>query len=472
MFECAPHVGPVSRAGTEAPCPCVHSRETRVATLVAGGTIITMNASREVLRGDVLVEGGRIVAVGRVDPSLFHRRGHFEAIDAVGRVVLPGFVQTHLHLCQTLFRGAAEDLALLDWLRTRIWPFEAAHTESSLRASTRLGIAELLLGGTTAALDMGTVHHTDAIFREAAALGFRLVGGKAIMDAEDPAVPAGLRESTDDALAESLALCDRWHGAEGGRLRYAFAPRFALSCTERLLRGVAECARKRGVLVHTHASENRDEIAEVRRRTGLDNIAYLNAVGLTGPHCCLAHCVWATDEELDLLARTGTRVLHCPSSNLKLGSGVARVPEMLSRGVHVSLGADGAPCNNNLDMFTEMRLAALLQKPRAGVTALPARTVLEMATLGGAQALGLDGEIGSIEPGKRADLIVVDVATPHAAPGDDLAGQIVFSARASDVQTVLVEGRTVVHNRRLIVADPDEIVAQATGELEALRRRL
>ncbi|MBI3097451.1 MAG: 5'-deoxyadenosine deaminase [Planctomycetes bacterium] len=446
--------------------------ELAVATLITGGTLITMNPTREILRGDVLVDEGRIVAVGRIEPDLFRRRGHFEAIDAAGGIVLPGFVQTHLHLCQTLFRGSAEDLVLLDWLKTRIWPFEAAHTESSIRASTRLGISELLLGGTTAALDMGTVRHTDAIFREASALGFRLVGGKAIMDAEDPSVPPGLRESTDDALAESLGLCDRWHGAEDGRLRYAFAPRFALSCTERVLRDVAECARKRGVLVHTHASENRDEIAEVRRRTGLDNIAYMNAVGLTGPHCCLAHCVWATDDEMDLMARTGTRVLHCPSSNLKLGSGVARVPEMLSRGIEVSLGADGAPCNNNLDMFTEMRLAALLQKPRAGVASLPAATVLEMATLGGARTLGLEAEIGSIEPGKRADLVVVDIDAPHASPGEDLAERIVYATRASDVRTVLVGGVTVVQNRRLLVADPDEVVAQATSELEALRRRV
>jgi cytosine/adenosine deaminase-related metal-dependent hydrolase len=438
--------------------------------LISGGTVVTMNREREVLaRADVLVQDGRVARVGRG----LKVRGPRQVLDARGMAVIPGLVHGHLHACQTLFRGRADGLELLDWLRERIWPFEAAHDADSMRASADLTFTELLLGGATAALDMGSVHHYDAVFESAARSGVRLTGGKAMMDAGQ-GVPKGLKEATADSLAESLRLLERWHGAEGGRLRYAFAPRFVLSCTEELLRAVAREARARpGVRIHTHASENATETDVVRQKVGRDNVAYFHELGLTGPHATFAHCVWLTSEEQRLLKESGTVVCHCPASNLKLASGIAKVPELLAAGVHVCLGADGAPCNNTLDMFLEMRLAALLHKPRSGPTAMPAMQVLEMATLGGARALGMEAELGSLEPGKRADLAVVDLSGPHLLPDPgEVASQLVYAARASDVRHVVVDGRLVVHERRLLTLDAAEVAARADAQASRLARRL
>ena len=382
-------------------------------------------------------------------------------------VILPGLVQAHIHLCQTLFRGLADDLSLENWLTQRIWPLEAAHTEGSIYASAMLGAAELLLGGTTAILDMETVRHTGAAFEALESIGLRATVGKCLMDA--PSNPAALRENADKALTESSDLCSRWHGAAGGRLRYCFAPRFAPSCTGPLLRAVSDLAEKAGAVIHTHAAETLAELDTVKRETGHDEIAYLDSVGISGPRSALAHCVWVDTDGIARLARQQTNVVHCPSSNLKLGSGLAPVPEMLQAGCRVAIGADGAPCNNRLDAFAEMRLAALLHKPRLGPEVMPAAQVLELATLGGARALGLESEIGSIEVGKRADLIVLDLDGPHAQPdGAELVSRIVYSARAADVRHVVVDGRIVVRDGVLKTADLSKIRATANTEARRL----
>src|SRR5215218_2149697 len=349
-----------------------------------------------------------------MEQTVLIKGGAVVTSDAAGRV-LEGDVQTHVHLCQTLFRGAADDLELIDWLEKRVWPMEAAHDAASLRASARLGVAELIRGGTTCALTMETVNHTEEVFRVVEESGFRATVGKCMMDKGDE-VPAGLREESEDSIRESLALLEEWHGRADGRLRYCFAPRFAVSCTRGLLERVAALARERGVMIHTHASENLSEIELVESETGLRNVLYLDSLGVSGPHVLLAHCVHLDGGEIGLLASKGTHVAHCPSSNMKLGSGVAPVSEMLGSGVSVSLGADGAPCNNRLDMFTEMRSAALLQKVSRGADALPAARVLWMATLDGARALGLDSEIGSLEAGKLADITVVELGRLHTTP--------------------------------------------------------
>ncbi len=426
--------------------------------LIKGATIVTLNGAGHIFTGDVRIEDGRIA---NLDVTLTAAAD--EVIEARGRVLLPGFVQTHIHLCQTLFRGAADDLALIDWLKRRIWPMEAAHTFASLKASARLGIAEMLRGGTTCALTMETVHHTQAVFEAVEESGFRATIGKCMMDKGED-VPAPLREPTDDSIAESLALLERWHQQADGRIRYCFAPRFAVSCTRTLLERVARLARERRVLIHTHASENRDEIALVESETGLRNIAYLDALGIAAPHTVLAHCVWLDDEEMEILRRTGTHVAHCPSSNLKLGSGLARVTEMIERGISVTLGADGAPCNNRLDMFTEMRTAALLQKVRRGTEALPALTALRMATIAGARAVGMGDEIGSIEIGKRADLILLNLDKLHTAPGGDVISTIVYSATASDVETVIIDGRILVRDGRLTTMNEEAVIQEARDQ--------
>jgi cytosine/adenosine deaminase-related metal-dependent hydrolase len=343
-----------------------------------------------------------------------------------------------------------------------VWPYEAALDADAARASAELGCAELLLGGTTAILDMGTVHWQDEIFAACERAGIRALSGKAMMDRGDE-VPAGLRETTRASLDEAAALAARWHGAADGRLRYAYAPRFALSCSEELLRSAAAAARAGGMRLHTHASENRDECAAVRAQTGLDNVAYFDRIGLGGDDTVLAHGVWVSEAERALLARAGTHVVHCPSANLKLASGIAEVPELLAAGVSVALGADGAPCNNNLSIFNEMRLAALIQRPRAGTGALPARKIVELATLGGARALGLEREIGSIEVGKRADLCVVDASAVPQAPlgAGDPYSTIVFASSARDVRDVLVDGRFVVQDATLTTLPVAEVVARA-----------
>jgi 5-methylthioadenosine/S-adenosylhomocysteine deaminase len=433
--------------------------------LIRGGAVVTMDAAETVVAGDVLVRGGRIEAVG--GESSFNAD---VTIDARGCAVLPGFVQTHVHLCQTLFRGAADDLQLLDWLKRRVWPMEAAHDPASLRASARLGVAEMIRGGTTCALTMETVSHTEEVFRVVEESGFRATVGKCMMDKGDE-VPAGLREEADDSIRESLVLLERWHGRADGRVRYCFAPRFAVSCTRGLLERVAALARERGVMIHTHASENRSEIELVERETGRRNVEYLDSLGISGPHVLLAHCVHLNDDELSLLASKGTHVAHCPSSNMKLGSGVAPVSEMLGRGVSVSLGADGAPCNNRLDMFTEMRTAALLQKVSRGADALPAPRVLRMATLGGARALGLGGEVGSLEVGKRADVTVVELGRLHTTPMPDVVSTLVYAAGAQDVRDVLIDGRVVLRGGELQTLDEREVVAEAARQYGLLAAR-
>jgi 5-methylthioadenosine/S-adenosylhomocysteine deaminase len=441
--------------------------ETIPSLLIRNGLIVTMNDAYDVVTGDVSIRDGKIAAVASsiAEP-------HDAVIDAQGGFVLPGLVQTHVHLCQTLFRSYADDLPLMDWLRKRVWPMEAAHTPASLRAAARLATTELLLGGTTSVLTMETVHDTDVVFEAAADSGIRATIGKCMMDAAADGTPARLRESARDSLDESRQLRSRWHGAADGRLRAAFAPRFAVSCSRELLEAVASESADTSTLVHTHASENRDEIAIVRELSGgKSNIEYLAAVRLASPRLCAAHCVWVDDREQALLREHDVKVMHCPSSNLKLGSGLAPVVEMRGRGITVSLGADGAACNNRLDMFEEMRLAALLQATRRAPGALTARDALTMATRDGARTLGLDDEIGSIEAGKRADLIVVDQERLHLVPAADPYSALVYAARGSDVRTTIVDGAILVDEFAPKRVDLNELRATARAEARRLADR-
>jgi 5-methylthioadenosine/S-adenosylhomocysteine deaminase len=432
--------------------------------LIKGGTIVTMDEKNSIVRGDVLIRDGRIAEVGRIDSDAD------TIIEAVGCAVLPGFVQTHIHLCQTLFRGSADDLALIDWLKQRVWPMEAAHTAASIRASARLGIAELVKGGTTCALTMETVRHTEEVLRVVDETGFRATVGKCMMDKGDE-VPAGLLEKTDESIHESVALIEQWHGTSSDRVRCCFAPRFAVSCTKELLSDVAKLAVKHQVMIHTHASENRKECELVEGETGRRNVAYLDSLGISGAHVLLAHCVHLDTEEMETLARTKTNVAHCPSSNLKLGSGLARVAEMLARRIPVSLGADGAACNNRLDMFTEMRTAALLQKLAHGPEALPAGRVLRMATIDGARSLGLGKEIGSIEAGKRADVIVVSLNQLHSTPPGDIASALAYSAVATDVRATVIDGQVLMRDGELLTMNEAGVIEEANREAKSLTER-
>ena len=437
-----------------------------MSTLIRNATIVTMNDALDVVAGSVSVRDGRIAAVG-IEPA----ERHDTVIDAAGAYLLPGFIQTHVHLCQTLFRGFADDMPLLEWLRRRVWPMEALHTPQTLRASARLAASELLLTGTTTALTMETVHDTDVVFEALDEMGLRAVVGKCMMDS-DQQVPKRLQEETQASIDESVALRKRWDGRANGRLHAAFAPRFAVSCSRALLEAVADLSARDRVIVHTHASENRDEIEVVRRLSGgLSNLEYLADTGLATPHLCTAHCVWVSDAEQALLAERGVKVMHCPSSNLKLGSGLAPVAEMRARGISVSLGADGAACNNRLDMFEEMRLAATIQAVRREPGALTARDALWMATREGAHALGMSSELGSIETGKRADLILIERDRAHLAPDVDPWSTLVYAARGTDVRLTMVDGQVLVNHFALVHQDVTGITADARSAASTLAQR-
>ncbi len=437
--------------------------------ILRGGTIITMNDDFSIASGDVASVDGMLVQVGGNYTPV---TSNYSIVDAEGCLVMPGLVQSHVHMCQTLARGRADNMELLDWLHKVVWPYEGALTRDDLSASANLACLELLTGGTTAILDMGTVHHSDALFEAAQSSGLRATIGKAMMDEDDPTIPPGLKETTAASLDESQRLCEQWHGRCGDRLRYGYAPRFALSCTNELMQESVRLARQSGARLHTHTSENRNEIAEVRKRKGMDNLSFLHKMGFTGDDVCLAHCIWLNDTERKLLADTGTHVLHCPSSNMKLASGYAEIPELLDAGIKVSLGADGAPCNNNLDAFMEMRLAALIHKPRVGPKAMPASQVLKLATRGGAAALGLESKIGSLEVGKRADVIAVDVTGAHCIPMINPYSTAVYSAKSSDVKHVVVDGKVLVQDKEILSIDKDRTLHDAQFHADKLFARL
>jgi len=439
--------------------------------MIKNGTVITMDRERRVVEHcDIIVEDDRIRWVGRVGDV--GSAGADRVIDATGHIVIPGLIQTHVHLCQALFRGMSDDMELLDWLRLRTWPLEAAHDEESIYYSALLGIAELLRGGTTCVVDMETVNHTENAFRAIAQSGIRAVSGKVMMDWGND-VPEALRETGERSIAASVELADKWDGAANGRIRYAFSPRFAVSCSDWLLREVGRIAEQRGAYIHTHSSESRGEIEIVEAERGARNVIYLDRVGLLGPRTILAHCIHVDRSELDTLKRTGTHVAHCPSVNLKLASGIAPVPEMLDMQINVGLGADGAGGNNNLDQFVEMRLAALIHKPRLGPTAMPALRVLEMATLGGAAAVCMEDQIGSIEPGKKADIVMLDLRKPHASPRAcvDPVSQVVYSAHSADVVMTMVDGKVVYSGGQLANMDEIEVLDRCDAAIVRLARR-
>ncbi len=434
--------------------------------LIKNATIVTMNPDREVIHGNIYIEQNRLVEIGET------RETAEEIIDARDRVVIPGLIQPHIHLCQTLFRGQADDLELLDWLRLRIWPLEGAHDEESIRTSALLGLGELIKGGTTAIVDMETVRHTDAAIQAIAESGIRALTGKVMMDYGDD-VPDTLKETIDSSLKESVDLLEKWHGYNDGLIQYIFAPRFVISCTEELLKEVGRLAKQYGVKIHTHASENKGECELVMQRHGMRNVIYLEHIGLTGPDLILAHCIWLDDREMEIITESGTKVVHCPSSNTKLASGIARIPEMLEKKGNVSIAADGAPCNNNLDGWLEMRLAALLQKPLHGPTAMPAEKVFELVTIGGARAMGLADEIGSIEAGKKADLAIVDLNGLHTLPASNtnIYSRLVYETRADDVRATIVNGKVLMRDRQLLTIDEEEVKRQAEQDIMRVARR-
>jgi cytosine/adenosine deaminase-related metal-dependent hydrolase len=415
------------------------------------GTVV-VDATTVIEDGAVVVDGSRIEAVGQRD-ALVDQYADRETHEY--DVLLPGFVGGHIHSVQSLGRGIADDTELLDWLFDYVLPMEASLSAEEMDVAARLGYLELIENGTTTCIDHLSVAHADRAFEAAGELGIRGVLGKVLMDQRSP---EPLREDTETALAETERLIDRYHGSFDDRVRYAVTPRFAVSCTEACLRGARDLADEYdGVRIHTHASENRSEIETVENDTGLRNIHWLDEVGLTGEDVVLAHCVWTDESEREVLAETGTHVTHCPSSNMKLASGVAPVEDYLDRGINVALGNDGAPCNNTLDPLAEMRQASLLQKvDHLDPTATPARVIFEMATRNGAKAAGFD-RLGELREGWRADIVGLDTDLTRAVPLHDVFSHLVFSAHGDDVQFTMVDGNVLMADGEVTVVDAEEI---------------
>ena len=439
-------------------------------TLIKNGTVVTSNQNGDVLfNTSIKIEDG---IISEMTQKSHEEANAAEVVDAQGLVINPGFIQTHVHLCQTLFRGLADDLQLLDWLCKKIFPMEAAHTADSTYLSALLGIAELIRSGTTTIMDMGSINHEEEIIRAIVETGLRAFVGKAMMDLNDVYPP--FKESTDESLRSTRKLIERWHNSFDGRIRYALAPRFVLSCSDKLMQSAFEMLKSYpGILFHTHASENKTEAQKVYDRCKMGNVEFLNHLGLLSERTCLAHCVHLNDNEYELLKSTRTKVLHCPSSNLKLGSGIAKVPKLLEMGVNVSLAADGAPCNNNLDMFQEMRLASLIQKPFYGADAMKAETTFRMATIEGAKALGLDKEVGSIEVGKKGDIVLLNLNNVHNPVNDsNIYSSIVYSSRPENVDSVMINGKWIYRKGEFTAIDIDRVLKESRDELTDLLKRV
>ncbi len=436
-----------------------------ISTVIRGATLLPLVESARPLSGDLVISGSRITHVGpnaAIPPGadVLERRGHY---------VMPGLIQTHLHLVQTIFRGLAEDLTLLDWLRRRIWPLEAAHDADSVRASVRLGLVEVLGTGTTTIVDMGTTKHGDVVGEELVRSGIRALFGQAMMDTGEGAPPE-LLETTRASLDASAALHKRWHKSGNGRIQYAYSPRFALSCTRELLEAVGTLAKMNDVAIHTHTNEDPAERAAIQAATGRAPITYLAEMGIASERTVAAHGVHVDDAELATLRETRTAITHCPTSNLKLGAGIADVVRLRGSRVTVGLGADGAACNNRLDGFEEARIASLLARSLHGQRALTASDALLMATRDGARALHLDEELGTLEPGKRADLIVLD-AGRLAGPMGDPATRILFGGGGRAVRDVFVDGVGIVRDGTVRTIDAAEARAKAFEATTALMQR-
>jgi 5-methylthioadenosine/S-adenosylhomocysteine deaminase len=422
--------------------------------VVRGGTIVTMDARGSIIEdGAVAVHRGRIVAVGRraeVDRDFAGR----ETIEARGRIVMPGLINGHTHVPMTLFRGLGDDLDLNEWLTKYIFPAEAKNvTEDFVRVGTRLGLAEMIRGGTTTYCDM--YYFEDAIADETAKAGVRGVLGETVID-----FPVADNKTFAEALAYSEKFIEKWRGH--ALITPAIAPHAPYTVSEEHLKTVRDLSNRLRATVLIHVAETRKEVEDVTRDHGASPVAYLARIGFLYDRVIAAHTVHLTTEEIGLLQRLGVGAVHNPQSNMKLASGVARVPEMLRADLSLGLGTDGAASNNDLSMWEEMDTAAKLHKlttndPRV----VSAREVLEMATIRGARALHLERETGSLERGKRADLIVVDTDALNQTPMYNIYSHLVYATKANDVRTVVIEGRVVMRDRRLLTLDEEAIKRDA-----------
>ncbi|HEV1993722.1 MAG TPA: amidohydrolase [Candidatus Acidoferrum sp.] len=439
----------------------------KIDLLVTGGTVVTMDAPRRVIDdGAIAIRGDSIVAVGP-RAELEARFPHpMRRIDARGRVILPGLINGHTHAAMVLLRGIANDLNLQDWLEKYIFPAEARNvTEDFVTWGTRLAALEMIRGGTTTFVDM--YYFEDAAARATKEAGMRGVLGESLID-----FPVPDAKGPDEALVNIERFIKQWQG--DGLIHPAVAIHSPYTCSGETLKKGAALARKYSAPILIHVSETKREREESLAKKGMTPVAYLDSLGFLGPDVVAAHCVWFDDKDIALAAQRGIGCVHNPSSNMMLASGTAPVVEMLRGGLRLGLGTDGpAGSNNDLNMMEEIDLAAKLQKvTRLDPRALSAEQALEMATTGGARALHMENEIGSLEPGKKADLILLRTDAPHAVPMYDVVSQVAYALKASDVETVIVGGRILMQDRRMLTLNEPEILAKAREYAEKVKRSL
>jgi len=429
-------------------------RKTTVDLIVRGATVVTMDASRRVIDdGAVAVKGGRVVAVGETR-DIDRRYAAREVINGTGKVVIPGLINGHTHVPMTLFRGMADDLDLQEWLTKYIFPAEAKNvTEDFVRVGTRLGLAEMLRSGTTTYCDM--YYFEDAIADETFKAGMRGVLGETVID-----FPVADNKTYEEGLAYTERFVKKWQG--NSLIVPAIAPHAPYTVSEQHLKAARAFSDRTGAPIVTHISETKREVDDSIKAKGTSPIEYLNRIGFLNERVIAAHVVWPTENELGLLKKLGVGIVHNPQSNMKLASGVSPVPAMLKENLPLGLGTDGAASNNDLSMWEEMDSAAKLHKLISNdPKAVSAQEAFEMATIRGARALHLEKEIGSIEKGKRADLVIVDLDALHQTPFYNIYSDLVYATKAGDVRTVIIEGRVVMRDRRLLTLNEETIKADA-----------
>jgi 5-methylthioadenosine/S-adenosylhomocysteine deaminase len=430
--------------------------------LVTHGTVVTMDGQRRVLEdGAIAVRGDLIVAVGATG-EITARYQAQRTMDARGGMVMPGLINAHTHMAMSLFRGLAEDRALDEWLKKYIFPAEARNvTPEFVYWGTKLSMLEMVRGGTTMAADM--YYFEDDVAHAMKEGGMRGVLGETIIG-----FPAPDNKTEEAALTYTQKYLDHWKN--DSLITAAVAPHAIYTCPEELLRRAAELARRNHAPILTHIAEAPTELEQSRKEHGLSPVEYMARIGLLGPDLTGAHCVWVDDADVRTLGHFGVGCSYNPSSNMKTAAGLSPVPEMLAGGVAVGIGSDGPASNNNQNLFEEMDLGAKLQKfARMDPTALPAEQTVALATISGARALHMDKQIGSLEPGKKADLIVVDISAPHAMPMYDIYAEIVYALKASDVRTTIIGGRVIMDDHKMLTLDEPAILAKANSYKEQVK---
>ena len=447
--------------------------------LIKGGTIITMDSRRRIIRdGSVFLEDGLITQVGKKSELKHQGPAEFE-IDAGRKVVLPGLVDTHVHLAQALIRGCADDTSLIDWLQKFVWPLQGNFDAEDGRVSAELCMLEMIKSGTTTFLEslLHTRYGFDGIAETIQRSGMRGVLSKTVMGmpsygTEKSIMHEGMIEDAETCLREVEAYFKRWNGKADGRVQVWYGARSLGACTPELYRRIAEGAKRLGTGITMHLGEVQEDVKYANKEFGKLPTEFMDQVGVMGPKVVFAHGVWLTEKEWRILAMRGATVAHCPSSNTKLASGIAPVPEMIKHEVNVGLGCDGGPSNNCYDMIREMKLASLIQKVRlSDPTVMSAEDVLEMATINGAKALGMDKEIGSLEVGKKADVTIIRMDAPHLTPTLNPISHLVYSGEGSDVDTVIVGGEILMDQREVKTLDESKIIEEANRRAEKLIER-